>query len=131
MGKSAFGQAQGFVAQWVMDKSGTRATESWSYPGKGFYPKERVHGNAWSLYLPQNAPPKDQLTVEVFKLPNRPKSAYGRSSKIPGSNSLRSTFLSTTMQSTSSPTVPPREWNLLELRIKGGGLSEGYVVELY
>ena len=131
MGKSAFGQAQGFVAQWVMDKSGSQARESWAYPGKGFYPKERVHGNAWSLYLTQNAPPKDQLTVEVFKLPNRPKSAYGRSSKIPG-RQLPTEYVSVYNNAINfEPDSTTVGAGIYWVRIKGGGVSEGYVVELY
>lgn len=131
MGKSAFGQAQGFVAQWVMDRSGKKATESWAYPGKGFYPKERVHGNAWSLYLTQKAPPVDQLTVEVFKIPNRPKSAYGRSSKIPGKKLPTEFVFSYNNAINFEPDSSTVGSGIYWVRIKGGGVSEGYVVELY
>jgi hypothetical protein len=131
MGKSAFGQEKGFVAMWAMDQSGKKPTESWSYPGRGFYPQERVHGNAWSLYLTQNAPPKDQLTVELFKLPNRPERAYGRSSKIPGKQ-LPTEYVSVYDNAINfEPDSSTLGNGVYWVRIHGGGISEGYVVELY
>lgn len=131
MGKSAFGEAQGYVGMWVMDKSGQKSRESWSYPGKGFYPKEYLHGNAWSLYLPQNAPPLNQLTVEVFKLPNRPKRTYGRSSKIPGKK-LPTEYVSVYNNAINfEPDSSTVGSGIYWVRVYGGGVSEGYVVELY
>ena len=131
MGKSAFGEAQGFVGMWVMDKSGQKSRESWSYPGKGFYPKEYLHGNAWSLYLTQNAPPLNQLTVEVFKLPNRPKRTYGRSSKIPGKK-LPTEYVSVYNNAINfEPDSSTVGSGIYWVRVYGGGVSEGYVVELY
>ena len=82
---AAFGSAGGsFSAMWCMNSEGKRAKDSCSYPGKGFFPKERVHGNAWSLYLPGSAPAKKDLSVEVYRLPKRPERAFGMTEEIPG-----------------------------------------------
>ena len=131
MGKSGFGQEKQFTAMWTMDKSGSKSRESWSYPGRGYYPKEYLHGNAWSLYLTQNAPPKHQLTVEVFKLSSRPKRKFGRSTKIPG-RKLPTEYVSVYNNAINfEPDTKTLGSGIYWVRIFGSGVSEGYVVELY
>ena len=84
MEKAAFGGAGRYSAMWCMDSGGKRLKDSWAYPGKGLLPKEYVHGNAWSLYLPGGSPDSSKLKVEVYKLTRRPERAFGMTEEIDG-----------------------------------------------
>ena len=91
MGKTGFGSGKGASAMVAMDRSGGgRVRGSWAYPGKGFFPKDYLHGNGWSLYLDESAPDKSKLKVEVFRLTKRPEKALSWNDEQPG---VRSTCL--------------------------------------
>ncbi|MEP2774842.1 MAG: hypothetical protein ABJQ29_05185 [Luteolibacter sp.] len=133
MGKTGFGTAGAkYSAMWAMDSSGSKIRDSWSYPGKGFFPKEFLHGNAWTLYLPGNAPPTEDLTVEVFKLTTRPQKAFSSTGEIPG-RALPVKFVFSYQNAINfEPEEDPITGRgIYWVRIKGGGLREGYVVDLY
>ncbi|MGJ8644785.1 MAG: hypothetical protein ACSHX9_15360 [Luteolibacter sp.] len=133
MGKTGFGTAGAkYSAMWAMDTSGSKIRDNWSYPGKGFFPKEYLHGNAWTLYLNGKAPPTKDLTVEVYKLSQRPEKAFSTSADIPG-KALPVKFVSTDQNSINfEPEEDPITGRgIYWVRIKGGGVREGYVVELY
>ena len=133
MGKTGFGSSGIYSAMVAMDSSGSRKTkDSWAYPGKGFFPKEYLHGNAWSLYLTEEAPPKDDIKVEVYKLRTRPDKPFSSSEEIPG------TALPVEYGAVYGNAInfepqfePITGRGVYWVRVTGGKLREGYVVELY
>lgn len=133
MGKTGFGSAGRYSAMVAMDSSGSGKTKgSWAYPGKGFFPKEYLHGNAWSLYLTKNAPSKDDIKVEVYKLTRRPEKPFSSTEEIPG------TALPVEYGAVYGNAInfepqpePITGRGIYWVRVSGGGLREGYVVELY
>lgn len=132
MGRTGFGHAGGsYAAMHCFDTSSEGTRKPWAYPGQGFYPKEYLHGNGWSLYLPETAPPKDRLTVEVFKLTRIPLKAPkwteepGRKLDVP----YVSTYNNAINFEPSSETISGR--GIYWVRIKGGGVREQYPVVLY
>lgn len=133
MGKTGFGSSGIYSAMVAMDSSGSGKTKgSWAYPGKGFFPKEYLHGNAWSLYLEGKAPSKDDIKVEVYKLPKRPEKPFSSNEEIPG------TALPVEYGAVYGNAInfepqfqPITGRGIYWVRVTGGGLREGYVVELY
>lgn len=133
MAKAGFGAQKSYSAMICMDSSGsTRIRGSWAYPGKGFFPREYLHGNAWSLYLKESAPATKDLTVEVYKLRTRPEKPFSNSETIPGKAlpvEYVSSYLNTINFEPQPDPITGR--GIYWVRIKGGGLREGYLVELY
>lgn len=132
MVKTGFGSGKtGYSAMWALDTSGKKLRDSWSYPGKGFFPHERLHGNAWTLYLNENAPAKDSLKIEVWELQERPEKAYSVKAEING-KALPVAYISTTANAINfEPESGTVGKGIYWVRIHGGGVNEGYVVELY
>lgn len=131
MTRSGFGESGRFSAMWAMDSGGQRLRDSWGYPGKGFFPKERLHGNGWSLYLTERAPDAKKLTVEVYKLgkrPEKPLSATGEVNGRPLPVEYVSTYLNAINFEPESGTVGR---GIYWVRIRGGGVRESYLVELF
>ena len=133
MGKTGFGTAgQRYSAMWALDTSGSKIRDSWAYPGKGLFPREYLHGNAWSLYLNEKAPAVKDLTVEVYKLSRRPEKAFSNSAEIPGKPLPVNFVFSYQNTINFEPQDDPiTDRGIYWVRIKGGGVREGYVVELY
>lgn len=132
MEETGFGVSENkdFFAMWAMDRGGKGARKPWAYPGMGLFPLSYAHGNSWSLYLTQPAPPKDELEVEVFRMEERPEKSYSANADVPG-ESLPVPFVHTfenainfepTGQAFSEPAI-------YYVRIRGGGVREDYVVE--
>ena len=130
LGETGLGLASGFAAMHVLDHSGTNLTESWAYPAKGWFPRDRLHGDAWSLYLPKDAPPANQLKVSVWKLHCTPQQALqiplhpkGRELKI------KAVFVSGNAINFEPDVVPNKDtfWVMIE----GPGVSEKYLVDFY
>ena len=71
MQNAGFGREGSFSAMWCMDSSGQKPRAPWSYPGRGLYPREYVHGNAWSFYM--TGPLPDDTKVRIWKLSSRPE----------------------------------------------------------
>lgn len=133
MGKTGFGEEGAYSAMVAMDSSGKDTQKgSWAYPGKGFFPKEYLHGNAWSLYLPDGVPDKKDIKVEVHKLSKRPDKAFSANAEIPGT-ALPVEFVSVYQNAINfEPQFEPiTDRGTYWVRITGGSLSEGYVVEFY
>ena len=133
MGKTGFGSEKRYSAMISMDSSGGgRVRDSWGYPGKGFFPKEYMHGNGWSLYLNKKAPPSEDLKVEVYKLRRRPEKPFSSSEEIPG-KALPVEFVSTYANAINFEPQPEpiTGRGIYWVRIKGGGVREAYLVELY
>ena len=133
MGKTGFGEADRYSGMISMDSSGgKKPRDSWAYPGKGFFPKEYLHGNAWSLYLTERAPSTADIKVEVYKLRKRPQKKFSSSEEIPG-KALPVEFISTYQNAINFEPQPQpiTGRGLYWVRVKGGGVREGYLVELY
>lgn len=133
MGKTGFGEAGQYSAMVSMDSSGkAKMRDSWAYPGKGFFPKKYLHGNAWSLYLDQAPPSEKDLKVEVYKLKKRPEKAFSSKEEIPG-KAMPINHVSVYQNAINfEPQAEPvTSSGIYWVRITGGGLREGYLVELY
>ena len=70
MSNAGFGREGVFSAMWCMDGGGQQAKAPWSYPGRGLYPLEYVHGSAWSFYYTGSLPADTE--VRIWKLTGRP-----------------------------------------------------------
>lgn len=120
-----------FSAMWAHDQSGKDAREPWAYPGRGLFPLSHLHGNAWTLYLLEDAPASDDLKVEVTRLVERPKKPFSISDVIPGER-LPVPYVSAferwiNFEPTEEPITDP---GIFWIRITGGGVREQYLVEL-
>ena len=84
LGKTGFGcdSTKSYYGMWVSNgglappaKGKRGRQEFYAYPGNGFYPANRFHGNGWSVY-PGTALPKGQdVEVKVYELTQRPENA--------------------------------------------------------
>lgn len=131
MGKVGFGSGgDAFSAMWCMDNSGKSIRGSWAYPGKGLYPLEYLHGNAWSLYGAGKPGALGKLKVEVFKLQKRPEKAFTAKAEIPG-RVVKVNHVSIGMNAVN---FEPEDYNkrgVYWVRVSGGDIREGYLVELF
>ncbi len=129
---TGFGVEGGYSAMHCFEHEGSELRDSHAYPGKGFFPAERVLGNAWSLYLTEPAPPVSELTVEVFQLGKRPTGKFGWS-EAPSGRKMPVPYVysyaNTINFEPDSDTVNRRGVYLV--RITGGGIREQYVTELF
>ena len=133
MQETGFGMVAGnFSTMWVLSLDGRKANQPFAYPGKGFFPKEFVYGNAWSLYLPKRAPSSMDLNVEVYRLKQRPSAEVPIDMEIPGER-LEIQHVSTFESAINfEPSPEPiNDPGVYFVRITGGGLEEQYVVELF
>lgn len=133
MGKTGFGEAGSYSAMVAMDSSGgKKPRDSWAYPGKGFFPNDYLHGNAWTLYLPEKAPAKDDIEVEVYKLSSRPEKPFSSTEETPG-KALPVEFVHTYQNAINFEPQPEPVTGrgIYWVRVKGRGVREGYLVELY
>jgi hypothetical protein len=131
MGKVGFGGGTKFAAMACMDGSGKgRSGDTWGYPHKGFFPLSYLHGDAWSLYLRGEAPDKDSLEVDVFRLSSRPEKPFTWAEKEPGEK-LEVVWVSTTLNSINFEPKGAYVEGVYWVRIRGGGVREQYLVELY
>jgi hypothetical protein len=114
-----------------MDSSGKdKGRDSWGYPGKGFFPLEYLHGDGWSLYLRQQAPARDAVEVEVFRLSSRPLKPFTWADKQPG-EPLEVVWVSTALNAINFEPKGANREGVYWVRIRGGGVREQYLVELY
>jgi hypothetical protein len=133
MEKTGFGSGGSqYSAMWAMDSGGKRNSESWAYPGKGFFPVDRLHGNGWSLYLTERAPAAKELEVKVFKLSKRPETTIPWSDE-PEGRELSVDYVSTYLNAINfEPDEKPITGRgIYYVRVEGGSVREQYLVELY
>jgi hypothetical protein len=131
MGRAGFGGGTKFVAMACMDASGKdSAGDTWSYPGKGFFPLEYLHGDAWSLYLREGSPSRNALEVEVFRLAARPQKPFTWADKDPGEK-LEIGWISSKMNTINFEPKGANKEGIYWVRIRGAGVREQYLVELY
>ena len=131
MGKVGFGSGgDSYSAMWCMDGSGKAIRDTWSYPGKGLFPLEYMHGNAWSLYGAGQPSSVDKLKVEVFRLSKRPEHSLPSSGDIPG-REIKVNHVSLGMNAINFEPEEPNKRGIYWVRINGGGVRDGYLVELF
>ncbi len=88
-GKTGFGKDGGFLAMRTLDNSYSGKPKiAHSYPGRGFFPKEYLHGDGWSYYPPSGSVSGSDATVQMWKLPKSLKSApsssrLGKGNEVP------------------------------------------------
>lgn len=131
MAKVGFGSAgDRYSAMWCMDHSGKSIKSIWSYPGSGWFPLDYMHGNAWSIYGIKRPPSPDQVKIEIYRLPKRPEQPYNSTEKIPGKE-IKVNHISFGMSAINFEPEDPAKRGIYWVRIRGDGLREGYLVELY
>lgn len=125
---AGFGREGTFSAMWCMDSSGTKARDSWSYPGKGLYPRDYVQGNAWSFYHTGALPPDTE--VKMWKLPSRPEQMIAFTAEPPGREiAVDYKFVYDNTINWEPATKGKR--GVYWVRIHGRQVREQYVVELF
>jgi len=129
MGKVGFGSGgKSFSAMWCMDDSGTAQQGSWAYPGKGLFPLQFFHGNAWSVYgVNSSANPK----VEIFRLAKRPEQPLPATGDIPGHVVKVLHVSRAMMDGVNFEPAEPAKRGIYWVRISSESTHEGYLVELY
>jgi len=131
MAKVGFGSGgDSYSAMWCMDSGGKSIRGPWSYPGMGLFPLEYMHGNAWSLYGAGKPESADKLKVEIFKLPKRPEKALTVKGEIDG-REIKVNHVSLGMNAITFEPEEPAKRGVYWVRVSGGGVHEGYLVELY
>lgn len=130
LGKTGLGRAGGFQAMYVFDKSGPKPAGSWAIPGKGWYPAEYVPGDSWSLYLPKNAPPADQLKVRMWKLNGQPQQALKNPEAPIGKPVTIKAVFTFANAINFEPEIAPKK-DTYFIKVEGPGVSEAYLVDLF
>ncbi len=88
LGKCGFGVHEQYTAMRVTDTSNPKpTTAAYSYPGRGFYPAEYMHGDGWSYFAPSGTDLGSEVKVEMWKLSGSLK-AQPRRSQLSGSNAV-------------------------------------------
>jgi hypothetical protein len=132
MDKVGFGEAGGgFSAMWCMESGGKSIKDSWAYPGKGLFPLDYMHGNAWSLYGAGVPKSMDEVKVRVFKLSSRPDKPFSANADIPGREIPVNYVSKASMNGINFEPEEPAKRGIYWVTVNGGGLRESYLVELY
>ena len=131
MAKVGFGSAgKAYSAMLCQDSSGTSISGKWSYPGMGLFPVDYMHGNAWSLYGVTMPPSADNIKVEIYKLPRRPDKPYTSDESVPG-RVIKVRHVSLAFHGINFEPDEPGKRGIYWVRVKGEGIEEGYLVEMY
>lgn len=132
MDKVGFGEtSKGYSAMWCMESGGKTIRETWAYPGKGLFPLDYMHGNAWSIYGLDVPESLDKVEVRVFKLSSRPEKPFSASADIPGREIPVNFKSKAMMKGINFEPEDPAKRGIYWVTIRGGGLSESYLVELF
>ena len=130
MKNAGFGREGIYSAMWCMDGSGQGSRTPWSYPGRGLYPLEYVHGNAWSFYYTGNLPADTE--VRIWKLTTRPTQSIpwgeepkGREIKV----DYKFVYDNTINFEPDSKIHGSR--GIYWVRVHGRGVREQYLTELF
>ena len=131
MGRAGFGGGTKFAAMACMDTSGKdKAGDTWSYPDKGFFPLKYLHGDGWSFYLREGSSSRNALEVEVFRLAARPQEPFTWADKELGEK-LEIAWISSKMNAINFEPKGANKEGIYWVRIRGAGVREQYLVELY
>lgn len=131
MKRVGFGSAgASYSAMWCMNNEGKSLRGAWSYPGMGLFPLEYMHGNAWSLYGAGKPDAADKVKIEMFRLLKRPEKPFSATAEIPG-RPVKINYVSLAMNGINFEPETPAERGVYWIRVRGGGIREAYLVELY
>lgn len=131
MKRVGFGGSGSYSAMWCMNSEGKSIRDSWTYPGKGLFPLEYMRGNAWSLYgagVPDSA---DKVKVRVFRLSKRPDKPLSATGEIPGREIPVNYVSKAMMNGINFEPEEPAKRGIYWVDVRGGGIRESYLVELY
>ncbi len=130
MQNAGFGREGVFSAMWCMDSGGQKPRTPWSYPGRGLYPREFVHGSAWSFYM-TGALPED-TKVRIWKLSSRPEQSipFGQDPKGREIEVGYSFVYDNTVNFEPDPKIKGKR-GIYWVRVQGRGLREQYLTELF
>lgn len=130
LGRTGFGIKGSYSAMYVKDDTGGKAPrKGWCYPGRGYFPLDFLHHNAWSYYSSEELPAS--LQVEVFKIRKTPEKPYSKNEEIPGER-LPVPF--TKVMGTWVNFEPLQETvgrGTYWVRLKAPGFHAGYLVDLF
>ena len=132
MKRVGFGSAGGsYSAMWCMNTEGRSIDGLWTYPGKGFFPLEYLHGNAWSVYGVGRSDPSEKIKVEMFRLSKRPDAPFSATEEIPG-REIKINHVSSAMhKGINFEPDDAAKRGAYWIRVHVGDTCEGYLVELY
>lgn len=120
-----------YSAMWCMNSEGKSLRGIWTYPGRGLFPLEYMRGNAWSLYGIDRPDSPDKIRIEMFRLSKRPDKPFSATADIPGRKvEINHVSLSMLNGINFEPEEPAKR-GVYWVRVSGGGVHEGYLVELY
>ncbi|NWK55327.1 CAP domain-containing protein [Verrucomicrobiaceae bacterium N1E253] len=134
MDKTGFGSGGSqYSAMWAMDGAGDGSrVKTWSYPGAGYFPKEYMHGTAWSFYMKGKVPPKDKIEISIFKLRKSPEKKISSNAEVEGRDiGVKYVFAYGNTINFEPKDFEAGDRGVYWVRITGGGLREGYVVEFF
>lgn len=133
MGKTGFGSGgSAYSGMWAMDNSGSSRVKSWSYPGRGYFPKDYLHGSAWSYYQQDSVPAKNEIVISITKLKKAPEKKFS-SRSIPEGREIGIKYISAYGNTIN---FEPEDFSagdrgIYWVSITGGGMRVGYVVEFF
>lgn len=137
--KTAFGIDGGFGAMRVMNYDGKKfPKDGHSYPGRGFYPADFLHGDGWSYYPPRGTEVSGDPEVEMWRLSGSAKTKPKASQLKDGSAiDIKAVFKGAGGGIVFEPdysqmrTKDGRPHGVYWVRISWSGFRTEYVVDLY
>jgi len=132
LGRTGFGLYESVVAVRADPPGTLQGPEMWSYPGRGFFPHDRLHGEQWSVYVNYRIPedPNEQVVVEVTRLTSAPKEAFPLDQAVPG-EPMRVRDISVYENAVHFRPAKPVKDGIYWVRVTGQGLEVQYVVHFY
>lgn len=133
MEKTGFGSGgSAYSAMWSMDSGGSSRVKFWTYPGRGYFPKDYMHGTAWSYYQKGSVPSKDEIKITITKLKKSPEKKFS-SREVPEGRDIGVKYVFTYGNTIN---FEPEKFSAGDrgaywVSITGGGLRVGYVVEFF
>lgn len=134
MEKTGFGSGgDSYSAMWAMDGAfSDKKPKRWCYPGEGFYPREYMLGTGWSLYLDEDAPEKEKLTITIHKLTKRPDKPIPMSDEPDGRDiGVKFIFVYGNAINFEPEDFTAGDRGIYCVTVKGGGVRERYIVEFF
>jgi len=132
LGRTGFGIYEKVVAVRAERPQTLQGPEMWSYPGRGYFPHERLHGDRWSVYVNYRIPqdPNDRVLVEVTRLTAIPKAMFPLDQAVPG-EPIRVRDISIHENAVHFRPAKPVKDGMYWVRVTGQGLEVQYVVHFF
>lgn len=144
LAKTGFGRdgTNEFYAMWVSEgglanngKSKSRQ-EFHAYPGNGFYPLSRLHGNGWSVYSGSALAP-GEAEIKMYQLTARPEMPLNAANMPKDATEVKIGFQKrngseggwTLGWEVFEPDVKPKVGDIYWISVKSKSVRFGYVVE--